>query len=303
MLISVILTTVALLTSCDSADVESAERLVVEAYISTGQDLPSVRVSRTVGLDASLGEATDAGVSDANVVLEIEGMSIAYAPVTREAGRYEPVGVDEMVVPPGTSFELSVSWRELFASAGGVTPSPLHIDSVHVMVPPSPVAAALLDSLQFDSLEVNATRGYVYPVEATVWWSAPEDDEMSGEYWVQAQLRPYVDFSSLVLDLFLLPEQVFKEVEADAEDPGVRRWRGLYAVLVDRPDAVLPSHSVRVAVLRSGLDYARYASSRDEPSRREPVSNVQGGLGVVAGIALDSVRVSVAADGSTVFIP
>ena len=50
---------------------------------------------------------------------------------------------------------------------------------------------------------------------------------------------------------------------------------------------------MKVSLLRSGPDYARFASSRDAPERREPVSNVRGALGIVAGISVDSLLLNV----------
>ena len=292
-----------LILSCDSGVENDTERLVVEAFIDTGRDLPSVSVRRTVGTGASQQEAYGALVADARVELSIAETTVEYVPAPNEPGRYDPVVASGMRPSAGSSFSLSVEWRERFATASGMTPSPLSIDSIYVFVPDEPVAAVLLDSLVLDSLEVNSTRGYVYPVEMTVWWTQPEDSELTDDYWVQAQLRPYSEFSSLVLDMFLLPEEVFKEVDADSPRPGVRFWRGIYAVLVDWADAPLPAHSVRVSILRSGLDYARYATSRDDPGRREPISNVRGGLGVVAGISIDSVRVNVTSVGDFVLEP
>jgi hypothetical protein len=104
-------------------------------------------------------------------------------------------------------------------------------------------------------------------------------------------LRPYLPVS--LDDFFFKPEQIFREQEA-AKRPGLRRaWTGVYAVPVAAEDAPLPPHTLRVALIRSGQDYARYASSRDDPQRRDPTSNVAGGVGILAGISVDSLRIQV----------
>ena len=63
-------------------------------------------------------------------------------------------------------------------------------------------------------------------------------------------------------------------------------------------DAPLPAHHLKASLIRSGADYARFASSRDAPERREPITNVEGGLGIVAGVSVDSLVVAVSAGGA-----
>ena len=96
-----------------------------------------------------------------------------------------------------------------------------------------------------------------------------------------------------MIDFFLLPGQILRERTATRAGSEQRTWTGVYAVPVESKDAALPAHTLRVAVLRSGQDYARFATSRDAPDQREPQSNITGGLGIVAGVSVDSLRIDV----------
>ena len=103
---------------------------------------------------------------------------------------------------------------------------------------------------------------------------------------MRTQLRPPASFPSAVVDFLLATGAVERERDVPG-DGAARRWRGVYAVPVEAPGDPLPPHALEVAVLRSGEDYARYARSRTDPDRRDPDGNVEGGLGIAAGIALD----------------
>lgn len=105
-------------------------------------------------------------------------------------------------------------------------------------------------------------------------------------------MKPFTQFSSLVLDFILLPEQVFPEDEASLES-GSHTWTGLYAIPVADAESPLPPHRLRLAVVRSDQDYADYVITRGTPDRREPSSNLDGALGIVAGISVDSLVVSI----------
>ena len=48
-----------------------------------------------------------------------------------------------------------------------------------------------------------------------------------------------------------------------------------------------------MAIIRSGQDYARFVSGRDDPERREPASNLDGAVGIFTGLSVDSLRVQV----------
>jgi hypothetical protein len=56
---------------------------------------------------------------------------------------------------------------------------------------------------------------------------------------------------------------------------------------------------MRVSLVRSNASYAAFASSRRDPDRREPISNVRGAVGIAAGVAVDSVRITVDTAGGT----
>lgn len=277
---------------CDTVEPVEDERVVIEAFFDAGRPLPPLTLRRTGPLSAPYlpGEAT--AITDAGVVLELDGQTIPYRPDPEHPGRYVPAG-GPAVVPPRAGFALTVQWAHQVARATGTIPPPVALDTVEVYVPERPVQAVLLDSLFLgvDSLNVGAREGFIYPVEVTLRWHV-DFDEIGPDslYWVETRLQPRTVFSSALIDFFLLPEEILRERTLPCDGQGRRVWTGVYAVPVEAEDVPLPLHDLRVALLRSGQDYARFATTRDAPERREPRSNVTGGLGIAAGISVDSLR-------------
>jgi hypothetical protein len=267
------------LAACDVAGPEP-DRIVVEAFVETGAALPNVVVRRTASLDEP-----DAAppVSDAEVLLTLDGEPIPYQPVAGVAGTYAPMV--ERASEVGGRFTLDVAWQGQRAVASSRSPTSITLDSVRVVPSAAPVEAVFADSL---GLEVR--EGVIYPVTVTLFWTAPEADTA----WVRARLRPPASFPSAVVDFVLRSDETQREAElVDVAGAAMRRWSGTYAVPVETLDDPLPPHALDVFLLRSGTDYAEYALSRTDPDRREPVSNVEGGLGIAVGIAVDGRTVQV----------
>jgi hypothetical protein len=285
-----------LLARCDLTSPVDNRPFVVEAFLQTGSPLAPITLRTTQALDAPVGE-TSAPATGADVTLQLDGQSITFLPVDSVPGRYAPGEV--VTVPPRVPFEMTVRWEGRTATASGRTPPPIDIESAEVTVPSEPVQAILVDSLRRDSLDIPAEQGYLYPIDVTVTWQTdfPETGPDS-TYWIRAQLRPFTDFSSTVVDFFLQPEDVFRE-RAVSRGRNRRSWTGVYAVPVASKTTPLPRHQMRVSLVRSNAAYAAFASSRRDPDRREPISNVRGAVGIAAGVAVDSVRITVDATGGT----
>ena len=281
---------------CDTYDVASDETIVVEAYFSAGAPLPPVRVQRTVDVSSS-GSAVGR-VSGARVVVTVAGETLMYADDPLRAGLYlPPVSARQRRVQPGDSFSISVTDGDRTARAGGIVPPALNLEDVRIAVPDVPVAAILVDTLNID---LNARQGYIYPVEVSIDWSIPGPEISNSEFWIQTRLDPVNPFSSTLIDFFLLPTQIFREdaarLSSPLGQPPSRTWSGVYAVPVENESDPMPEHLLNIALLRSTPDYARFSTSRNDPARREPASNVNGGVGFVGGISVDSLTVTVSAD-------
>lgn len=290
------------MAGCDSVAPDPPERIVAEAFLTTGDSTPHLRLSRTRPLDAPLPpDGAGSALTDATVTLTVDGTAYPFTPAGG-TGRY--TASTAVPLQPESRFSFEAQWNGQTATAEGTLPPPVTLDSFRVNVPEAPIQAVLfdsvfvdptqLDSLQLDSLRTGAADGFAYPIEVQLWWTEPAERA----YWVRTRLRPAIAGGSSLGDFFLRPEQVQQEADAAcpaAEDclPPVRSWIGVYGVPVDDSNAPLPSHSVQLALIRGDEPYARFAATRDDPSRREPVSNVEGGLGIVTGIALDTVRVQV----------
>lgn len=283
-----------LFARCDFSTPAEEQPLVIEAFLQTGKTLGSITLRTTRPLDAPVRDTTAPAIG-ATLFLRLDGQRVAYRADARQPGTYVPE--TERSVPPRVGFSLTAQWRGKTATAAGVTPPSITIQDARVDVPEKPVRAILVDSLRRDSLDIPAEQGYIYPIEVAVTWSAdPSETAADSSYWIRAQLRPYTTFSSRVVDFFLQPEEVFRERTATRAGTQ-RRWTGVYAVPVESETASLPPHRVRVSLIRSGPEYAAFAASRTDPDRREPISNVQGAVGIAAAVALDSVRITIDAAG------
>jgi hypothetical protein len=293
---------------CDSVTPEEGALLVVEGFVDAGKPLPALRLRQTRSLDQPYPFDAGTAVADAEVVLTFDGVRTPYRPDAAQPGRYLPASQPDALlsanVAPGAFLTLDARWRTQQATAESRVPPPIRLDSVRVTVPEEPVDGIILDSLfidpvqldslQLDSLRTGAVQGLVYLVEVTLSWTvAFEEVGPDSAYWIRAQLRPFLPTRPVFDDFFFKPEQILSERSVTREDAGRRSWTGVYAVPVEQRDEPLPPHPLRVAIIRSGQDYARYASSRDDPERREPVSNVHGGVGIFAGLSIDSLRVQV----------
>lgn len=272
----------AVLPGCDTVAPEADAQLVVEAFLDAGEPLPPLILRQSQ--DRAAAPPVEAAIREAEVAVVLEGQQVLYAPVPDRPGYFAPATA--LSVPAGAAFSVQVVWRDQVGRAAGVIPPALQIDSVSVRIPAVPVEAVLIDSLGG-----TAQRGFIYPIEVTCWWDAPPGATTPS--WVRAQLQPVPAFSSRVVDLILRTEQVVLESDLGLDAQGRRNWTGVYAVPVAAADTPVPEHRLRVAVLRSDAAYARYAMSRADPGQREPVGNVEGALGIVAGIALDSLNLVV----------
>lgn len=270
------------LAACDTAPT-AVDALVVQAYFQPNKPFPAVTLSRAVPLTQDgIGEPA----REAELQVSIDGEAVEYEE-SEVPGVY--TALSEGLVAPGARFEFVARHAGDVATASGTVPPPMTLDSLNVSAPRTPIRAVLLDSLSLslDSLSISST-GFIYPVDVTLWWEAPP--ATGGDYWVETSVTPLESFSSRLIDFFLPSSSVLEEPR---DGRGPLSWTGVYAVPVESATTPLPDHVLRVAAVRSELDYARFALSRTDPDRREPVSNVTGGIGIVAGVALDSIRVRV----------
>ena len=290
--IGLLLTTalVIALGGCDTVRPNQDQTLVIETWLETDQPLPPIRLSAPLNVAAPLQPLPAQGV--VRVEVELEGRVHAYLPVLDNPMRYEPVETETIRPGAGEAFEVRVTQDSRTVRAHGILPPVLHLIGATVTIPDHPVPVVLLDSLQLGldslALDIPATTGFIYPVQVEVQW---QEDDFSG--WIEARLLPSATFSSSLLDFFLLPSEVFEEATASSPVAGVRSWQGVYAIPVTTGTSPLPEHDLNIILLRSNDQYARFATSRNSPQRREPVSNVIGGLGIAAGISLDSLRLHI----------
>lgn len=263
------------------------ETLVVEAFLETGAQVQPIILRRTRPLRAG-GPADSARASGADVALILDQQRTAY--VERDPGWYEPQE-ETIRLPAGTPWTLSITWNGETAEARGRMPPPIKMKEVCVDVPAEPSRAVQVDSLRRDSLDIPTDQGYLYPIDVSIRWDSelpnPGSDPTN---WVRAELRPdATSFQSEVVRFFLQPVDVRREdrYRRQAQD---RLWRGVYAIPVEKPTDGVPAHALTATLVRGDSAFASFAQSRTDSDRREPISNVDGALGVALGVAIDSLR-------------
>ena len=299
---ALLVATLACWARCDSVTPDEGTRLVVEAFVDAEEPLPAIRLWQTRPLEQVYPFDASTAASGAEVTLRLGGARVAYQPRQGEPGLYEPARPQAVAARMPLTFEAT--WQGRRVTATSSVPPALMLDSIRVNVPDEPVDGIILDSLfidpvlvdslQFDSLRTGAEQGLVYLVEVTLWWTV-DYPELGPDsvYWVRTQLKPQLPSRPTFDDFFLRPEQIFRERNAPRDALGRRSWTGVYAVPVETRQTPLPPHPLRVAIIRSGQDYARFVSGRDDPERREPPSNLDGAVGIFAGLSIDSLRVQV----------
>lgn len=276
---------------CDwTTEPAEEQSLVVEAFLETGRSLSPITLRQTRPLSAPIDSLGDAATG-AQVRLSVGEQVVPYESSSARPGQYVPVD-ESVTVPPDTAWRLRVQWNETVAQARGVAPPPVDVAEVCVEVPDEPSRAVQVDSVRRDSLDIPADQGYLYPIEVRVRWNASSSSSPSAPpdstYWVRTQLRPdATPFPSQVVEFFLEPAEIRRE-DQFARSDGESQWRGVYAVPVDSSDAPLPAHDLTTALVRGDTAFASFAQTRTDPDRREPISNVDGALGVALSVAVDS---------------
>ncbi|WP_103020598.1 DUF4249 family protein [Salinibacter altiplanensis] len=290
---------VLMLGRCDLTEPTEPQSVVVEAFLKTGRPLPAIMLRRTRPLDVPGGRDENAA-QGATVELRMDAQTVAYEEA--DSGRYVPES-NLAAVPAGVPWALTVRWRGEAARAEGRTPPPISLGEVCVEAPSSPVRAIRVDSLRRDSLDIPAEREYLYPVDVSLEWPAGARSTGDTPHWVRPQLRPdTTESSSRVVNFFLEPVDVRRENQFRVRN-GRRTWRGVYAVPVVDSTSAFPGHDLTVTLARGDTAFAAFARSREDPGRREPISNVDGGLGIATAVALDSLRRTVASGEKRCYAP
>lgn len=285
----------AFLHGCDSVEPEGSAFLVVQGFLEANKPLPNIILKQTVPINQDLTTEPEQPVTDARVQLTLDGAIISYQPSLLTPGEYEPAQQLPQHVQAGSEFSMDIEWQGQNAIASGVIPENIELDSVQVRIPQAPVTAILVDTLRLDTPEVGARPGFIYLVEVDLWWtkSASSSTQPDSTFWIETRLIPQIEFSSKVLDVFLLSEEVQPEESINSDALLRKSWTGVYAVPVADSMEAVPDHSLSIQLLRGTTDYALFAASRNNPERREPISNVDGAIGIVTGISLASRNVDI----------
>lgn len=289
-----------LLASCDTVHPEDTSHIVIDAYMFADEPVPAVRLWRSIPLSAPYPFDAATAIDDADVSILVGNIPITF--VQTQPGRYSPE--ISLVSPEYAPLALHVNWQGTSITAQSRVPPRIRIDSTSVnrseravrglILDSLLIEPVILDSLGVDSLRVGAEESFVFLVEATIHWTVSfREVDQDSAWWVRTQLAPTLDAGGLTDEYFLRSEQVQREHQAATQSPGHRYWSGVYAVPVEAPDALMPAHELRISLVRSPQEYARFVAGRSSPRDREPPTNVSGARGIFTGLSLDSLVVLV----------
>ncbi len=289
-----VLTTVVILSACDSALPPVHTALVVEAFIEVEAPLPMIHLRETRPVDEPF--SPDATAAE-NIAVTVWLGDQASEYVQEAEGHYGPVNT--LMANALATARIEARWDGQVITGSTVIPPPLVLDSVRIQVPDTPVDgiivgdafidASLTDTLRLDSLRTGAVRGLVYVIEVHAFWNSGTTVE--GEYWIHTRLEHELQGSGRLDDIFLRPEALVEEAQIELDGLGRRTWTGVYAIPVEMRETPVPPHELRVAIVRSTREYAQFVAGTGDPMRREPPSNLNGGLGIIAGVSVDSIVV------------
>ena len=296
-LISVALTVV-FLTGCDAVRPENTPLLVVEAFVVAGQPLPEITLRRTASLRDPYRLDQSTAATGAQLELRMQDDLTTYS--MGDAGKYSPS--ESMTAISGAELGLKVHWNNQIVTARSQIPPPVSLDSIRISISDTPVLGlsvgplfidpSLIDSLELQALGVGAREELVYLVETALYWT----DNLKGEesdWWMRTQLRPSLDQDQVLSNYFLSPEVVQSETDIPFINADQRSWSGIYAVPVANGTDQVPKHRLRVSIVRSTEAYANFVSGSSNPGEREPPSNILGGVGIFAGLAMDTLTVEI----------
>ncbi|MCY3999567.1 MAG: hypothetical protein OXF84_02000 [Bacteroidetes bacterium] len=286
------------LAGCDVVQPESEVLPVVEAFVVSGQSMPDIILRKTAPIRDryELDESTALNATQLN--LRMQDMMIPYS--LTSPGRYVP---DESVIAiPGAEIDLELFWEDQIITAQQIIPPPIALDSFAISISDQPVQSlvlesvfidpSLVDSLGLEALGAGAREELVYIVEATLYWTV----DGSGDpniWWMRTQLRPNLGQDRRLGNYFLSPEVM--QLEADLPTAGNHRfWSGAYAVPVDLVDDPVPVHRLRMSIVRCSQPYVDFVSASSYPLEREPPSNIAGARGIFAGLAMDTLTITLA---------
>lgn len=259
-----------LYTGCDVM-APPPQSVVVQMFVESDSTLTPLTLHETFQPSSTV----PVPITDADVLVWLNEAQISFSHSPSNPGTYLPR--DPLQVPSGSSLELRIAHDAEVITASTSLPPRLAIDSVLVVPTDAPFAAVYSTNTSEGFVE-----GHIYLLNVIIYWTRSSGDS----WWIRARLDPPSWAPTEVVDLALLTDDIRLENElADPEDRDVLRWQGTYVIAVDAPDAPLPAHTLNLAVLRSGLDYARFALYQQNPEQGMTTGNVRGGVGIVAGIS------------------
>lgn len=257
-IVIVLITSLFMGCSEDTAVAPSNELIVVRGYIYAGENIDDIQITKTLPLGSE--ETTAPPVNDAGVMLIKAGVSYALVADSGDSGYYHYEG-DDLSVESGDEFEIQVAYNGTVASATTQVPAPPEDVTIssETLVISEEIGPGMM---QLDSMgillqwkEDEASLFYVVvecleedPVEITTFGRPTGANEMGRRF-----VFPPTNNNEFIIGRFNL--------------------------------SYYGKHLAKV--YRVNQEYADLYESRNQDSRdlNEPLSNIENGLGVFSAFA------------------
>lgn len=289
------------LMGCDTVSPERPGTVVVEAFWHVASRPDTLQISQATLLSEPAVGIWEGGMVETWTDEDPERRTV-WTSAPSAAHKFVP-SMPPTVLNPGDRVHMRVIDRNgrLAASASDDVPQPIQLDQVSIVVPPSPVDAIAFDSLRLDSFRLDISKISAYLIEVSGSWTVDTSVPTQEIEWMEPVIQVIPSAGPSGQAIIPTPE-IFQA--RSIEDDGLGSWTGVYLMAIDRTETMLPEHTLRLTLVRGSTAYARYASTRHHADRREPLSNVEGGVGAFHVIARDVVDVDIPAGFSgTLKIP
>ncbi len=263
-----IILTMLLGTACEDGNplISEQDLVVVQAYLYAGEPVDDIRLTSTLPLDEDTSKALP--INDAQVVLMKNGTRFECVSTPGDSGYYHYPG-DDLQVQTGDRFQLEIKYHDQFITAKAVVPEPPESVtlSANTIAVPSLEDFSTMREWRFsenaEDLEVS------WDQESNAWYYVTlknlEENPVEIETFIRDTLRTFV----------------FPPVNDTS-------YRFRFPLLTH-----LGTHEVKV--YRVNTEYVDLYTSRLQDSRdlNEPLTNINGGLGVFTAFNYGTCHVEV----------
>ena len=260
----ILLFTFLIFSNCDESinAISIEENIAVQAYLYAGEQVDDIRLNSTIPLDVDTNYAPP--INDAEVFLIKNDKTYELESSAGDSGYYHYSG-DDLIVESGDNFQLLIIYQDYEITAETIVPTPpslVTLSSDELSVP------------DFSSGNMSQIREWMDAgmMSIDVTW------ESNSNEWFYVTLENIEDDPEEIETM--RPDRMMMRVFPPIADTQYQ---------IRQPSLThLGKHKINIYAVN--IEYANLYSSRNQDSRdlQEPLTNIEGGLGVFTSFAADT---------------